>query len=105
MADCPYILEEEVIVHRKYNPEYGDERICICGHSYYRHFDSYEAMYPIGCKYCWCRHFIERTNQKLLSCPTCKYTISPELLDEMYKYSQYCHCGENHLSEFEKVRK
>jgi len=56
----PYL--EEVIVKRikKYNPKYGDERICKCSHSYYRHFDSYEEMYPCGCKYCQCYDFQER---------------------------------------------
>lgn len=43
----------------KYDPEFGDDRICKCGHTYYRHFDSYEDMYPIGCKYCECYEFEE----------------------------------------------
>jgi len=42
-----------------YNPKYGDDRVCECGHAYYRHFDSYEDMYPCGCKYCDCEEFIE----------------------------------------------
>jgi len=45
---------------RKYNPNYGDDRICKCGHPYYRHFDTYEDMYPCGCKYCGCRDFEEK---------------------------------------------
>lgn len=32
---------------------------CLCGHSYYRHFDSWEDMEPIGCKYCECFNFKE----------------------------------------------
>lgn len=58
----PYIVEfEQVIVEtRMYNPEYGDDRICECGHSYDRHFDSYEQMSPVGCKYCECHDFIEK---------------------------------------------
>lgn len=43
-----------------YDPTYGDERICNCEHSYYRHFDSYEQMKPVGCKYCSCETFEER---------------------------------------------
>lgn len=35
-----------------YDREFGDELECVCGHTYYRHFDSYEDMYPVGCKYC-----------------------------------------------------
>jgi hypothetical protein len=36
----------------EYNPNYGDDKRCLCGHTYYRHFDSYDEMAPIGCKYC-----------------------------------------------------
>lgn len=59
-----YISETEVITRTiyKYNPKYGDDRICKCGHSYYRHFDSYENMEPVGCKYCECMGFEEATN-------------------------------------------
>ena len=42
-----------------YDPDYGDDRVCECGHTYYRHFDSYEDMDPIGCKYCDCDTFRE----------------------------------------------
>jgi len=44
----------------KYNPNYGDNRICECGHAYHRHFDSYEDMDPVGCKYCSCYEFKEK---------------------------------------------
>jgi hypothetical protein len=46
---------------QQYDPDFGDNRECECGHSYYRHFDSYEDMYPIGCKYCRCRTFKEKS--------------------------------------------
>lgn len=59
MKQEPYIIREVVQIVREYNPEYGDERICECGHSYDRHFDSYEDMEPVGCKYCDCYEFIE----------------------------------------------
>jgi hypothetical protein len=55
----PYIEEKVITTLRKYNPDYGDDRICMCGHPYYRHFDSYEDMYPRGCKYCGCFTFKE----------------------------------------------
>lgn len=46
-----------------YDPNYGDDRLCKCGHPYYRHFDTYEDMAPVGCKYCnhydECPHFEE----------------------------------------------
>lgn len=58
--DTPYIETEVIVkaIFREYNPEYGDEKLCKCGHSYYRHFDSYEGMAPVGCKYCQCDEFI-----------------------------------------------
>lgn len=55
MADSPYI--DKTV--RSYNPQYGDDRICKCGHRYYRHFDSYEDNEPVGCKYCECHEFEE----------------------------------------------
>lgn len=59
----PYIVKLEENVVRLYNPEYGDDKLCTCGHVYYRHFDTYDEMFPIGCKYCDCRLFTER-NEK-----------------------------------------
>lgn len=59
MSEKPYIIREVVHIVREYNPNYGDERICECGHSYSRHFDSYEDMEPVGCKYCSCYDFVE----------------------------------------------
>lgn len=47
------------IVVSKYVHEFGDDRMCDCGHVYYRHFDSYDDMRPIGCKYCDCRTWIK----------------------------------------------
>ena len=43
-----------------YDKEYGDERLCECGHPYYRHFDAYDNnMMMVGCKYCACGLFQE----------------------------------------------
>lgn len=55
----PYLEEVYVEVIKKYNPQYGNSRICKCGHKYHRHFDSYDYMEAIGCKYCDCNNFIE----------------------------------------------
>jgi hypothetical protein len=57
----PYIYINHVVVstEQRYNPEYGNNRICQCGHEYYRHFDTYDNMAAIGCKYCQCRTFVE----------------------------------------------
>ena len=51
-TDGPYI-------DGKYNPNYGDDKKCECSHAYYRHFDTYDDMRPVGCKYCECRRFTE----------------------------------------------
>ncbi len=56
MNQQPYLVEGNIV---RYNPNYGDTRVCICGHRYYRHFDCFEEMYPCGCKYCECVEFIE----------------------------------------------
>ncbi len=56
----PYLYVTETIIHAKYNPLYGDDRICVCGHEYYRHFDPYEDYAAVGCKYCDCCTFTER---------------------------------------------
>lgn len=42
-----------------YDPTGDTDRPCVCGHPYYRHFDSYDDQNPIGCKYCECRVFQE----------------------------------------------
>jgi len=58
----PYLVTQKVTRIRiyAYNPAYGDDQICRCGHPYYRHFDTYENMAAIGCKYCDCVEFKER---------------------------------------------
>ncbi len=58
----PYICSYVITIDSEYNPNYGDDKVCKCGYSYYRHFDSqrrslYEDMDSIGCKYCGCNHF------------------------------------------------
>ena len=58
--NTPYIETEVVVkaIFKEYNPDYGDNKLCKCGHPYYRHFDSYEHMAPVGCKYCRCDEFV-----------------------------------------------
>ena len=50
-------------VHMASKPMYGEgERkvfTCKCGHSYERHFDPYQNMDHVGCKYCDCDQFDE----------------------------------------------
>lgn len=59
----PYIKETriEIITEHKYNPKYGNDRICECGHPYHRHFDPYEKWDAVGCKYCDCMNFKEKS--------------------------------------------
>lgn len=44
-------------IERSWNPNRDQQEKCSCSHAYGRHFDSYEDMYPIGCKYCECDTF------------------------------------------------
>ena len=57
----PYIYDItlEISVKSKYNPSYGDSRICKCGHRYDRHFDFHEDFESSNCKYCECVEFEE----------------------------------------------
>ncbi|MEZ0326991.1 MAG: hypothetical protein ACAH95_13910 [Fimbriimonas sp.] len=59
--ELAHYIKETVVANpsRCYSKEFGDDRQCKCGHPYYRHFDSYERMSPVGCKYCGCRRFDE----------------------------------------------
>ena len=43
-----------------YDPNFGDDKICVCDHPYERHFDSCEDNDPVGCKYCQCKKFREK---------------------------------------------
>lgn len=60
----PYIKKRVSRTIRLYNPHYGNNRICICGHPYHRHFDSFEDPneQDVGCKYCSCHTFKEAEN-------------------------------------------
>lgn len=59
--NSPYLEYEYKVIQSMYNPNYGDNRKCICWHSYYRHFDSYDNMKACVCKYCGCQEFVEDT--------------------------------------------
>lgn len=63
----PYLSARKTVefTHYHYNPEYGDDRMCRCGHPYYRHFDTYEDMRPVGCKYCACMEYVENVAMQL----------------------------------------
>lgn len=49
------------ILDRIWNPDHDQYANCAqCDHAYARHFDSYEDMEPIGCKYCHCQTFQDK---------------------------------------------
>lgn len=49
----PYV---SCVVTKLYNPLFGDNRICECGHSYAKHFDLRDDE-CVGCAYCRCEDF------------------------------------------------
>lgn len=44
-------------IDRMWKPRKNQQASCKCSHPYERHFDSYEDMLPVGCKYCECGNF------------------------------------------------
>ena len=63
------------MTHYHYNPNYRDDRECECGHPYYRHFDTYEKMAPVGCKYCECMELKEKDPNAPIKSDSRKDTI------------------------------
>lgn len=61
----PYV--EKTVTNLEYNPRYGDDRVCVCGHAYYRHFDTHDDMYNCGCKYCGCHDFRDVGDEESLT--------------------------------------
>jgi len=56
VMDSPYLIRYNAELN--YNPNFGDNRKCKCGHPYFRHFDPYEDNRAVGCKYCHCYTFV-----------------------------------------------
>lgn len=81
MEQQPYIEKVITVVERHYNPSYGNGRLCKCGHTYYRHFDTYEVMADVGCKYCGCGTFKEFTGNINEVVEWVKVTMPEEYLD------------------------
>jgi len=65
MKTEPYLIKKKVIIEKHYNPKYGDDRLCKCGHPYHRHFDGYDGNAAVGCKYCQCYEFEPAEGQEL----------------------------------------
>jgi len=56
----PYITKSISRRVRLYNPHFGDEKLCKCGHEYGKHFDWMEDEDERGvdCKHCDCCDFV-----------------------------------------------
>lgn len=63
LIHCCCLPPESAWGPNTYDPNFGDCKLCKCGHQYHRHFDSYENMSPVGCKYCRCNVFQEDNNE------------------------------------------
>ena len=50
------VLNRNANAPKPYDPSFGDNKPCLCGHPYYRHFDTYAGMEPVGCKYCYTQY-------------------------------------------------
>lgn len=50
IPEAPLSPEDQLA--EQYDESFGDNKLCECGHPYYRHFDTYDNMSAIGCKYC-----------------------------------------------------
>jgi hypothetical protein len=61
-ADLLMTLDDSVVnvpwnKRPEYDPMMDGTILCVCGHEYRRHFDTYDNMRPVGCKYCDCKTF------------------------------------------------
>jgi len=59
--EAPYLFKYSIEKEVHFNPDYDKDAECLCGHPYHRHFDSYDDMTPVGCKYCTCFDFEKAT--------------------------------------------
>lgn len=59
VKDEPYIPTIVIAKCKRYNPTYGNERICICGAKYYEHFDEEGFGIPQPIKHNGCSQFVK----------------------------------------------
>lgn len=57
IGEIVFSINDEV--NRLWDSDHDQQAKCQCSHPYERHFDGYDNMYPVGCKYCECDTFIE----------------------------------------------
>lgn len=47
-----------------YDPNYGDDKRCICDHNYSNHFDKYGDRKATMCKFCECVKFRQSSRKE-----------------------------------------
>lgn len=80
---------------KPYDPNFGDDKECKCGHVYYRHFDTYENMKPVGCKYCGCYTFEEKKVYEEYKCPHCGSKLTDSTIAHRDTESGICCSNKN----------
>lgn len=58
----PYIETTRIVIDRKYNPDYGDDRVCECGLSIIDILTHMRICMHVAAKYCQCYTFVEKVN-------------------------------------------
>jgi len=99
----PYVTKTIRQTVQVYNPKYGDERMCECGHIYQDHFDlEAPAWYDgasnfygnqIVCKNCYCIKFRLQTTQSQVRCCFCKERKLVSIRGTLTEYTR--HYGEH----------
>jgi hypothetical protein len=89
-TDCVGWMPAEVILDAPlgYDPKFGDEKLCLCGHEYRRHFDPFEDYYPVGCKYC--HAYPEGVEHRKESLPPEELRMESEFEHYIDKYASVC---------------
>jgi hypothetical protein len=103
----PPALSEEDRIAEQYDENFGDNKLCLCGHPYYRHFDTYDHMSAIGCKYCYkytdrhvldkeCPYFKEQKDSTADKHPREEDKYAHGLCPDCDEYSMLHQKGEDH---------
>ena len=53
----PYLIKAEVVYTKYYNPDYGDNQLCKCGHAYVQHFQDGLPIPWCEDTLCFCKEF------------------------------------------------
>jgi len=58
----PYIETYRLTLQKEYDPNFGDQKVCQCGHNYDMHFPAFSKKIT-SCKFCNCRIFQHPLNK------------------------------------------